>query len=146
MTSPGQRSVARVVAVTQHVQKIRLRLARPLLAVKVQTLQVNVSLAGDLGELPGVLHEGLLQVPHDLFPDCPLHREMALKMSHIVLGEGAAVVQLLARLPLTAALLRLPFPLITVVVVCHSAALVLLAGADRDGAVCLRVLKVKIRG
>ena len=58
--------MAGVVAVPEHVQEVWLRLPCPGLPVKVEALDVDLSAAGGLGELPGVLHEGLLQISHYL--------------------------------------------------------------------------------
>ena len=40
------------------------------------------------------LNKGLLQVPHDLLPDCSLHAEVPLDVLDVVLGQGLAVVHL----------------------------------------------------
>ena len=122
--------MAGVVAVPEHVQEVGLRLPCPGLSVKVEALDVDLSAAGGLGELPGVLDEGLLQVAHDRLPDGALHGEVALQVTYVVLGQRPRVVQVGAGGAL--ALLHLPLFLAAGG---RCGVVILAARTDRDGAV-----------
>ena len=138
-----------IVAVSQHVEKIRLRLSMlALLHIEADEVGiVSLVFLRTSCQIFRILNESLLQVPHHLLSYSPLHGQMSLNVLHVVLCQCFAVVNVLPRLSLLGTFLSLfsllapPATFTINILLGIFNIFILLTGADRDGAVCLRFLK-----